>query len=84
MLHIKQEDRNARLVRYPGTRAYRKAARVLARQLFEDCTVETDRGVMRAYVGDWLVTNHPDDDAESDLWTISDERMRSTYEATGD
>jgi hypothetical protein len=35
---------------------------------------------MAGKAGDYLVTNHPDDDAGSDLWTISAERMDNTYE----
>jgi hypothetical protein len=61
---------------------FRKRARVLAIQLAAAFTVETDRGVMSGIAGDWLVTNHPDDDPGSDIWTISDERMRATYERT--
>lgn len=58
----------------------RKTARIVAVQLFEPFRVETDRGMMAGQPGDWLVTNHPDDDAGSDLWTISSARMRETYE----
>lgn len=84
MTHYRQADREALLVRYPDARPYRKRSRILARRIFEDFTVETDRGVMQGRAGDWLVTNHPDDDAESDLWSISDERMCSTYELDGE
>lgn len=57
----------------------RKKARVVAIRIDEDFSVETDRGIMEGKTGDWLVTNHPDDDEGSDLWTISDERFRATY-----
>jgi hypothetical protein len=60
---------------------FRKRARIAAVRLLEDCVVETDRGPMTAVAGDWLVTNHPDDDPGSDLWSISAERMAATYEA---
>ena len=59
---------------------FRKKARILAVQLHFAFTVETDRGVMEGFPGDWLVTNHPDDDPGSDVWTISNARMQSTYE----
>ena len=35
---------------------------------------------MVGHAGDYLVTNHPDDDSGSDLWTISRERLEATYE----
>lgn len=59
---------------------FRKTARIAAVKMFSPFVVKTDRGPMRGVAGDWLVTNHPDDDPGSDLWTISDERMRATYE----
>lgn len=59
---------------------FRKKARIVGVQAGADFTVETDRGVMEGKAGDWLVTNHPDDDPGSDLWSISDERMKATYE----
>jgi hypothetical protein len=61
-------------------RAFRKTARIVAIQMTEHFSVRTDRGPMEGSAGDWLVTNHPDDDPGSDLWTISDERMKATYE----
>lgn len=57
----------------------RKTARIVATRVLEPFTVMTEHGEMRAEAGDWLVTNHPDDDPGSDLWPISDERMRATY-----
>lgn len=59
---------------------FRKTARIVAVQMDAPFTVETDRGPMTAVAGDWLVTNHPDDDSGSDVWSISDERMSATYE----
>lgn len=61
--------------------AFRKKARILAVQMWVPFTVDTDRGVMTGASYDWLVTNHPEDDPGSDVWSISDERMRNTYEA---
>lgn len=68
------------LIASADARAFRKKARILAVQVDVAFVVETDRGPMRGRGGDWLVTNHPDDDPGSDLWTISDERMQATYE----
>lgn len=76
--HFTQADRQ-KLIDDPEAQALTKRSRILAIQLLEPFTVETDRGVMTGDVGDWLVTNHPDDDATSDLWSISDERMKATY-----
>lgn len=67
------------LLRSVAAREYRKTARIVALQIEAPFTVETDRGVMAGQAGDWLATNHPDDDPGSDLWAISDERMRATY-----
>jgi hypothetical protein len=58
----------------------RKTARVLAIRLPYAFEVATDRGLMVAEKGDWLVTNHPDDDYHSDLWAISNDRWQGTYE----
>jgi hypothetical protein len=74
-----QDDRPA-LVGDANAKVFRKHARILAVQLTEPFTVETDRGPMVGHAGDWLVTNHPDDDPGSDLWTISAERMTNTYD----
>lgn len=80
--HFAQEDRGEFLVDNDQADCFRKSARILAIQMLEPFTVETDRGVMAGVAGDWLVTNHPDDDPGSDLWTISEDRMRATYERT--
>jgi hypothetical protein len=74
-----QEDRPALLGDHQAI-TLRKTARIIAIKLDAPFMVHTDRGPMTGMPGDWLVTNHPDDDAGSDLWTISDERMKSTYE----
>jgi hypothetical protein len=57
----------------------RKSARILAIVSMLPFVVETDRGPMTGVAGDYIVTNHPDDDPGSDLWTISAERFESTY-----
>ncbi len=77
MLRITQADRMD-LTRFGS--AFRKKARVLAIRMDTPFVVETDRGPMKGAAGDWLVTNHPDDDPGSDLWSISAERMAATYE----
>ena len=59
---------------------FRKRSRIVALQLRLAGTVETDRGPMTFEPGDWLVTNHPEDDPGSDLWSVSAARMASTYE----
>ena len=74
-----QADRD-RLLASPKKRRFRKVATIEAVQLDHAFVVLTDRGPMEAKAGDWLVTNHPDEDPGYDLWSISDERMRSTYE----
>ena len=73
-----QDDRPALLGDAKAT-THRKTARIIAVKLDAPFMVHTDRGPMSGMPGDWLVTNHPDDDSGSDLWTISAERMASTY-----
>ena len=79
MAEIYGQESIASLLADPRGKALRKRYRIIAVQLDQDFVVETDRGPMTASAGDWLVTNHPDDDPGSDVWSISDERMRSTY-----
>ena len=74
-----QDDRAALLGDQAAT-TFRKTARIIAIQLDAPFMVHTDRGPMTGQPGDWLVTNHPIDDSGSDLWTISAERMKNTYE----
>ena len=76
-----QDDRPALLSDGNAITA-RKTARILAVQVDAPFMVHTDRGPMSGMPGDWLVTNHPDDDPGADLWSISDERMKATYEMT--
>lgn len=78
-----QADRSDLLVN-PDAQTFRKTARIVAVQMTESFTVRTDRGPMEGSAGDWLVTNHPYDDAGSDMWTISADRMSATYEPAGD
>jgi hypothetical protein len=76
---FKQGDRDA-LIASPLAQTFRKTARIIAVRQDKPFLVYTDRGPMTGAAGDWLVTNHPDDDSGSDLWTVSDERMHATYE----
>lgn len=78
-----QSDRDL-VLKAPVAVELRKRARILAVRIAVPFAVTTDRGIMRGQPGDWLVTNHPDDDPGSDLWTISDERMQATYEVVRD
>lgn len=80
--HVTQADR-AVILQAPGARAYRKTARIVAIRMRAPFTVDTDRGLMEGRPGDFLVTNHPDDDPGSDIWTISRERMLQTYDEVG-
>ena len=84
MMRYRQADRNL-LTEAPFTDAhtFRKTARILGMLMTEDFEVETDRGIMQGHAGDWLVTNHPDDDPGSDLWTVSAERVESTFSPCG-
>ena len=77
-----QADRKELLAREDAT-VFRKTARIIAVQMTEPFAVRTDRGPMQGSAGDWLATNHPEDDPGSDLWTISNERMQATYEPSG-
>lgn len=79
-LFFRQRDRNAKLIESPESSVYRKRARVIARRIERPFAVETAHGILHAESGDWLATNHDDDDPSSDIWPISDERMRATYE----
>lgn len=76
---ITQADR-ATILDSPWQMIARKRARIVAIKMRTAFVVETDRGDMEGAAGDWLVTNHPDDDPGSDIWSISDERMRNTYD----
>jgi hypothetical protein len=78
MSQFDQNDR-AYILGHPDRVVARKASRIVAVQMHEPFTVQTDRGTMVGDAGDYLVTNHPDDDPESDLWTISAERYDNTY-----
>lgn len=76
---IEQEDRWA-VLQHPVRRSFRKTARILAIPMDKPFSVRTEHGVMRGEAGDWLATNHPDDDPGSDLWLISNARMKATYQ----
>lgn len=79
MRHWTQAHRAA-IAADPEARTYRKRSRIIAVRQTEDFSVDTDRGMMFGVAGDWLVTNHPDDDPGSDVWSISAVRMRNTYD----
>jgi hypothetical protein len=81
---ITQANRGILTAGGPGVLTYRKKARILALEMESPFVVETDRGPMTGQPGDYLVTNHPDDDPGSDLWSISAARMASTYEPLED
>jgi hypothetical protein len=76
---IEQSDR-ATFLTNPEARTYTKRSRIIAVQQTQPFTVMTDRGPMTGEPGDWLVTNHPADDPDSDIWSISADRMSRTYE----
>jgi hypothetical protein len=78
--HVYRQSERDALLRDTDAQTFRKNARILAVLQTIPFLVYTDRGPMQGQAGDWLVTNHPDDDPGSDLWTISAERMASTYE----
>ena len=77
-----QDDRQA-LLSHMEARSYRKTARIFAVQQDKPFMVYTEHGPLPGVPGDWLATNHPDDDPGSDIWVISAERMKNTYEPTG-
>lgn len=79
LIHLRQADRDI-ILDHLDRRVFRKTARIVAVMAYADFTIETDRGLMKGCAGDWAVTNHPDDDPSSDIWTISAERMAATYE----
>lgn len=71
-------DRDNLLVS-PDAITARKTARVVALRIPSPFLVDTDHGQMLANAGDYLVTNHPDDDPSSDVWPISAERFNRSY-----
>ena len=78
---ITQEYRLKLVARTDG-KVYRKRARIVAVRMDEDFLVETEHGVMAGEAGDFLATNHPDDDPGSDVWPVSAARMAITYEVS--
>jgi hypothetical protein len=77
---VLQKDRDAMLLNTPHRGEFRKTARIIAVKMDEAFLVYTEHGPIAGQKGDWLATNHPDDDPGSDIWPISAERMRNTYE----
>jgi hypothetical protein len=78
-LEFSSASRNA-LVAHGEAATFRKKARILAVRMTAPFVVTTEHGDMAGVAGDWLATNHPDDDPGSDVWPISAERMAVTYE----
>jgi hypothetical protein len=81
-VHYRQSDRSriAHEALFGSGGVFRKKSRILAFEAPEDFTIETDRGVMSGVAGDWIVTNHPEDAPQSDVWSISALVMAATYE----
>jgi hypothetical protein len=77
-MHITQRDRDELIGL--ATITARKRSRIVGIVAPGPFLVETDRGQMAGVAGDLIVTNHPDDDATSDVWSISRERYDATYE----
>lgn len=77
---VVKQGSHERILDAEGSGVYRKTSRIVAVQMDKAFIVYTDRGPMTGQPGDWLAMNHPDDDPESDIWTISAERMANTYE----
>lgn len=77
---VYDQKRGREILFQPDTPTFRKTSRIIAVQQTVPFIVYTDRGPMQGQAGDWLVTNHPEDDVDSDVWAISEERMRNTYE----
>jgi len=71
------------LIADPDARQFRRAARILAVRMGFPFEVETEHALFGGAAGDWLATNHPDDDESSDVWPISAERMAATYTDLG-
>jgi hypothetical protein len=76
---IQQSDRWA-LLEHPDAKVVRKRSRTVVLRMDGPFSVSTEHGVMSGNAGDYLATNHPDDDASSDVWPISAERFEATYD----
>jgi hypothetical protein len=63
----------------PRRHTFKKRTRIVALLMLGPFVVETEHGPVSGNAGDWLATNHPDDDPGSDIWPISDKRLRATY-----
>lgn len=79
VVHYTADDR-ADLLTHPTGFIAHKTARVVAIKLGHAFTVDTAHGQMVASPGDYLVTNHPDDDPSSDVWPVEAERFERTYQ----
>lgn len=69
------------LSRSVATGTFRKRARVLAVRMTRPFSVHTEHGRISGAPGDWLVTNHPDDDPAGDAWPVSAARFAASYVA---
>jgi hypothetical protein len=77
---VLQKDREAMLLNSADHLVLRKTARIIAVRMDKPFLVYTEHGPIAGEAGDWLATNHPDDDPGSDIWPISAARMGTTYE----
>lgn len=73
-------DRASALTDHPDSRVVQKRSRTVVRQINVPFKVGTEHGFMSGEAGDYLATNHPDDDPSSDVWPISAARFAATYE----
>lgn len=64
----------------PRSGVFVKRARIVALQMDRPFKVSTDHGAIGGIAGDWLATNHPDDDPTSDVWPIGAARFEASYE----
>jgi hypothetical protein len=78
-----QDDRPT-LLAHHERRSFRKTARIIAVKQDKPFMVYTEHGPISGEPGDWLATNHPDDDPGSDIWPVSAERMTNTYDTITD
>jgi hypothetical protein len=61
------------------TQTVKKRARTIVVKMDQAFSVQTEHGTIAGERGDYLATNHPDDDPTSDVWPVSAERFNATY-----
>lgn len=78
---VKVFTRNVReqLLSHPRAKVARKRSRTVVVKIDSPFTVDTEHGNVIANAGDYLATNHPDDDPSSDVWPVSAERFNRSY-----